>query len=269
MDLCVKQFGTERTVPSHRYGPHVRDHYLIHYVLSGKGRLMAEGLTHAIGAGQAFVIFPDQVTVYQADFDEPWHYGWVGFTGEDAASLIAAVGATLVNPVVRCRHNLFPVIHQMQRDIELPESQLALTGGLMRFLALLGDGESLNKSSSRVLYEKALWHLRSNYQRSITVDETAALVGLSRSQLFRIFRHESDQSPKQALTELRLEEAYRLLLETSLTVQEVSYAVGIPSCSRFCSMFSAKYGLPPGQFAKEKRGCVLKDSSKARGPDAR
>ena len=59
---------------------------------------MAEGLTHAIGAGQAFVIFPDQVTVYQADSNEPWHYGWVGFTGEDAAPLITAAGATLSNP---------------------------------------------------------------------------------------------------------------------------------------------------------------------------
>ena len=147
----------------------------------------------------------------------------------------------------------------MQQDIELPGSQLALTGGLMRFLALLGDSESLNKSSSRVIYEKALWHLRSNYQRPITVDETAYFVGLSRSQLFRIFRNESDQSPKQALTGLRLEEAYRLLLETNLTVQEVSYAVGIPSPSRFCSMFSARYGLPPGQFAKEKRCCALTD----------
>ena len=67
MGLTLKQFGSEKTLPAHRYGPHVRDHYLIHYVLHGKGTLTAEGLTHSIGAGQAFVIFPDQVTVYQAD----------------------------------------------------------------------------------------------------------------------------------------------------------------------------------------------------------
>ena len=252
MDLSVKQFGTEKTAPSHRYGPHVRDHYLIHYILCGKGTLTAEGLTHHIGAGEAFVIFPGQVTVYQADANNPWHYGWVGFDGDNAASLIAAAGATLVHPVLHCHHNLFSVIHQMQQDIELPGSQLALTGGLMRFLALLGDSNSQYKSSSHTLYEKALWLFRSNYQRPITIDETAHFIGLSRSQLFRIFRNEYGHSPKQALTELRLEEAYRLLLETNLTVQDVSYAVGIPSPSRFCSIFSARYGLPPGQFAKKK-----------------
>ena len=138
----------------------------------------------------------------------------------------------------------------MQRDVALPESQAALTGGLLRFLALLCDSDSRYKSSSHALYEKALWYLRSNYSRSVTVEETARYVGLSRSQLFRIFRSESGQSPKQTLTDLRLEEAYRLLLETSLTVQEVSYAVGIPASSRFCTLFADRYGLPPGRFAK-------------------
>ncbi len=250
MALVVKQFGTEQTPPSHRYGPHVRDHYLIHYVLHGKGTLAAEGLTHAIGAGQAFVIFPDQITVYQADAVYPWQYGWVGFVGEEAAELVRAAGATPEHPVLRCRHNLFAVVHQMQQDVELAANGLALTGGLMRFLALLGDVDSQYKSSARALYEKALWHFRSHYMRPISIDETARMVGLSRSQLFRIFRGETGQSPKQALTDLRLEEAYRLLLETHLSVQEIAYAVGIPSASRFCSVFSAKYGISPGQFAK-------------------
>ena len=252
MSLIVKQFGIEQTTPSHRYGPHVRDHYLIHYVSRGKGVLTAEGQTHNIGAGQAFVIFPDQVTVYQADTADPWHYGWVGFIGEEATSLIRAAGAAPVAPVIRCRHNLLAVVRQMQQDVELADSRLALTGGLMRFLALLGDADSQHKSSAHALYEKVLWHFRSNYMRPITIAETARVVGLSRSQLFRVFRGETGQSPKQALTTLRLEEAYRLLLETTLSVQEISYAVGIASPSRLCTLFSAKYGLSPGRFIKQK-----------------
>jgi len=250
MSLVVKQFGTEQTVPSHRYGPHVRDHFLIHYVLQGCGTLTAEGLIHSIRAGQAFVIFPDQITTYQADAVHPWHYGWVGFTGDEAAALVAAAGATMVSPVIQCRHNLYAVVHQMQQDLELADNRLALTGGLLRFLALLSDGDSRRNSSSRALVEKALWYIRSNYSRAVTIDETARAVGLSRSQLFRIFREETGQSPKQALTALRLEEAYRLLLNTSLNAQEVAYAVGIPSASRFSAMFSAQYGLTPGRFSK-------------------
>lgn len=248
MDLTVKQFGSEQTQPSYRFGPHVRDHYLIHYVLHGKGILIAEGLTHSICAGQAFVIFPGQVAVYQADTEKPWYYAWVGFLGRDAAAIIAEAGATYSHPVVNCRHNLLSVVQQMQKDIELSSHPIALTGGLMRFLALMIDTVSSDQSPAQILYEKALWYFRSNYPRLVTIHETASYVGLSRSQLFRIFRAISGQSPKQALTALRLEEAYRLLLETILSIEEIAYAIGIPSPSRFCTIFTSRYGLPPSKL---------------------
>ncbi len=252
MSLSVNQFGTEQTAPSHRYGPHVRDHYLIHYVLSGKGTLKAEGLTHAIGAGEAFVIFPGQLTLYQADAITPWHYGWVGFHGEEAEALLRKAGVAPDRPVIRCHHNLFPILQQMSQDIGLSEGPLALTGGLMRFLALLFDRQEHAKTTARSLYEKAVWYFRGNYPRPITIAETARFVSLSRSQLFRVFVEECGKSPKQALTALRLEEAYRLLLSTRLTVQVVAYAVGIPSASRFCALFLEQYGQTPGQFVRTK-----------------
>ncbi len=154
--------------------------------------------------------------------------------------------------MIRCRHNLFPVVQQMSQDIGLSESPLALTGGLMRFLALLFDRQEQAKSTGRALYEKAVWYFRGNYPRPITIAETARFVNLSRSQLFRVFREECGRSPKQALTALRLEEAYRLLYSTRLTVQVVAYAVGIPSASRFCALFLEQYGQTPGQFARTK-----------------
>ena len=252
MSLSVKQFGTEQTAPSHRFGPHVRDYYLIHYVLSGKGTLTAGGQNHSIAAGQAFVIFPGQVTVYQADAAVPWHYGWVGFTGAEAAALLGSAGAARTSPVLRCRHNLFAVIQQMKQDVALPHSELALTGGLMRFLAMLCDRDSQSASSARALYEKALWYFRGNYPRPITIEGTARFIGLSRSQLFRVFRGECGRSPKQVLTALRLEEACRLLTETDLSAQEIAYAVGIPSASRFCAVFQARYGLTPGRMVRRR-----------------
>lgn len=39
IDLNLYQFGWERNEPAHSYGPHARNHYLFHYVISGKGKL--------------------------------------------------------------------------------------------------------------------------------------------------------------------------------------------------------------------------------------
>ena len=41
VDLNLYQYGWERTDPLHSYGPHKRDHYLFHYVITGSGTLYA------------------------------------------------------------------------------------------------------------------------------------------------------------------------------------------------------------------------------------
>ena len=41
MDLTVYQYGYEQCEPLHSFGPYVRNNYLFHYVISGKGCLHA------------------------------------------------------------------------------------------------------------------------------------------------------------------------------------------------------------------------------------
>ena len=40
MDLSIYQYGYEKCKPLHSFGPYVRNHYLFHFVLSGKGILI-------------------------------------------------------------------------------------------------------------------------------------------------------------------------------------------------------------------------------------
>ena len=37
IDLCMYQFGYAQNDPLSSFGPHVRSHYLFHYVISGAG----------------------------------------------------------------------------------------------------------------------------------------------------------------------------------------------------------------------------------------
>ena len=62
VDLNLYQYGWEQTEPLHSYGPYARNHYLFHYVISGKGLLLANEQEYAIEGGQGFLIAPGQVT---------------------------------------------------------------------------------------------------------------------------------------------------------------------------------------------------------------
>jgi hypothetical protein len=86
VDLGLYQFGREDCAPAHSFGPAIRNHFLFHYILSGKGTLMwqdgkgKENITH-LKAGQGFLISPGQITTYVADDRIPWEYCWLEFDG--------------------------------------------------------------------------------------------------------------------------------------------------------------------------------------------
>ena len=86
LDLRLYQYGWEQCAPLHSFGPFVRNHFLFHYVISGRGFLDStapDGVTrrYDLGADQGFLICPGQVNTYCADKDQPWKYVWLEFDG--------------------------------------------------------------------------------------------------------------------------------------------------------------------------------------------
>ena len=104
MDLTIYQYGYEKCEPLHSFGPYVRNNYLFHYVMSGKGCLHANdeaGNTtyYEIEAGNGFIIEPGYVNTYYADNDQPWEYIWVEFGGLRAKECMELAGLSYKSPV--------------------------------------------------------------------------------------------------------------------------------------------------------------------------
>ncbi len=82
--------GREQCAAGHSFGPAVRPHYLIHFILSGQGRYHVNGDIHHLQAGDAFLIYPGETTFYEADEKNPWEYAWIGFGGESCRALLSS-----------------------------------------------------------------------------------------------------------------------------------------------------------------------------------
>ena len=80
-DLFIVNIGEQDCPPQHAYGPAKRAHFLIHFVLSGRGKLHCDQGVFDVGPGQGFLIMPDETTFYQADEKDPWFYTWIAFSG--------------------------------------------------------------------------------------------------------------------------------------------------------------------------------------------
>ena len=107
LDLRIYQYGYEQCVPLHSFGPFIRNHYLFHYVISGRGSLDAtaeDGVTtrrYELRAGQGFLICPGLINTYFADESDPWKYVWVEFDGLRASECLRYAGLTAAQPIYR------------------------------------------------------------------------------------------------------------------------------------------------------------------------
>lgn len=128
--------------PSHTWGPGLRDHFLVHHVISGRGSYTAGGVTHEVGAGDTFIVYPSVIVTYRADDADPWEYCWVGFNGAEAKLLMAQTPFTREKPVVRFEdpsaiESAITGIYRASGTT--PASELRAIGLLYLFLALLTE----------------------------------------------------------------------------------------------------------------------------------
>jgi AraC family transcriptional regulator len=96
--------------------------------------------------------------------------------------------------------------------------------------------------------EKAISSIHARYDGPITLNELAAEVYVSPFHFSRMFARVTGVTPGRYLTAVRLFEAKRLLLTTSLTVSDIVCGVGYSSVGTFTSRFTRAVGMTPTQY---------------------
>lgn len=84
------------------------------------------------------------------------------------------------------------------------------------------------------------------------VSELAEAMNLSRSNLFRRIKKETQLSASLFIRQVRLKKGMELVKQKTLTVSEISYQVGFGNTSYFIKCFREYYGVPPGEVGKGK-----------------
>ncbi len=89
-------------------------------------------------------------------------------------------------------------------------------------------------------------------------EELAKSVQISISNLYRKFKDLNQLTPKDFIKEQRISYAAKLLLTTTLTIQEIMYKAGFTNRSHFYKEFFKRYNQTPKEYRKTNK---LKDNS--------
>ncbi len=250
LPLSVKNVGFQQCTPGYRWGAGVRDHYLIHYVVSGRGTFTAAGRAFPVRAGEVFLVWPNVVVSYEADTESPWEYYWLGFSGPDAAALLARTDLRPDAPVLhidfgRTFQRYITAIYDARGQSAWSRTQML--GYAYLLLGKLIEGHEEIASPSDMV-ERAAEFISNNYTAQITIDDVAAYAGVSRSWLYRGFQRRFGVSPLAYLEDIRLQYAMQLLTRTALQIREIAYSVGYVDALYFSKVFSRRTGLSPTAY---------------------
>ena len=264
IDLGMFQCGREACTPCHSFGPVTRNHYLFHYVLSGTGTLMADDAkgitqTYSVRSGQGFLIFPEQITTYYADQHSPWEYSWIEFDGLRVKEAFSLTDFSLNHPIYHPHSKDLQeqMVKEMNYIISHPkESSFHLLGHLYLFFDYFiqsAKSTRLTQSSKMSDYyiQEAIHYMEQNFQNDISIEEIAAVCGINRSYLGKIFRNSIGRSPQEFLMNYRMVKATELLKLTTLSIVDIGTAVGYGNPLHFSRAFKNIYGVSPREWRNE------------------
>jgi AraC-like DNA-binding protein len=254
LDIKLYYCGTGDCEDNYSWGPGIKDHYKLHYVHSGHGIFKAGNTTYHLSKGEGFLVCPNVIVSYRPDSENSWNYSWVAFNGVNAETYLNRAGLNENNPVFKCVqevhiNNCFQAIfHSAKCEKSMDLKSLSAFYDL---LSILIEETSINysdKSSTKhqdIYVKQAIEFIDTNYSRKISIEEIASYVGINRKYLCRLFSDILNVSPQNYLINFRLQKACDLLVNSGLSIHEVSNSIGYTDPFLFSKVFKKYKGISP------------------------
>lgn len=236
------------------FEPHTHEAYGLGAIESGVERFRYRGAEHLAPPGSVVLMNPDELHTGRAETEGGWRYRMVYLdpdvvsrvTGESGWWFDTAVGhdaagaqrvTALLNALWQAREPLafdsalYALLGEFRRHARVP--QAARAEGAPRFAPVID-------------------YLRAHLSRRLTLDELAAVAGLSPFHFLRSFQAQYHATPQQMLMALRLFEAKRRLAAGEAPAQ-VALAAGLTDQAHLTRAFSRRYGVTPARYQRQVR----------------
>ena len=253
-EMNVDECGIEQGIPGLGYNYEVLKNAVIHYVTKGYGTFKFNGKVYTLKQGDIFILLKGMQVEYVASIDDPWEYYWIGFSGSNANEYLNRTSITN-SCVANCKENSkIPQIILNMCEISKTynpskSDDILLLKELYSLLyTLIEEFPKPFEYKDKELHtyiQDALNFINSNYMHSITVQEIADYVNLSRSYLYKMFIKNLGISPQRYLINLRMYKATLLLKGTKLPTGEVASSVGYSDSLLFSKTFSKHFSMSP------------------------
>jgi len=259
------QMKEERMIQWHsRRHSHPEPQYEFHFFLGGNGVFCNGSRSFPIEKGNLFLSVPGQLHEIQAEnLDHPLSY--YAFLFE--ASAEDRVLEYLEDPSF---HSLFPIkmglnqrlffedaknkFNQSDNPFRVRAVELRLEALIVDLVGDLKAGESSHQDTEgheevfNLHVEQALGILQNHVFSQITLTSVCDQLKITEEYLIRLFKRHMNMTPMRYLNNMKMETATSLLLNSDLSVKEISWKLGFSSQYHFSRNFKAYSGCTPTEY---------------------
>lgn len=228
------------------------DGYIIQYTFNGHGVYEDGENVYCLDTNKGFITsVPNNSKYYLPNHeDNYWEYIYVHFNGSVAKQFyeeIKKVSGNIFtlpfdNPAIQLWIDEYKLLEH-GKQYKRFESGVFIYSFLA---ALLREISSPSTSSSQIA--DAVKQINTNYNSDISLAELSQSLGISPSQLSRLFHKEIGISPIEYLTNVRLEHSMQLLAMTNLGINEIASLCGFSNGNYFTKVFKKKLGFTPSNY---------------------
>lgn len=248
--LNVDSMGSATDPSVTRFGPGIRNQYLIHFVFSGKGYFNG----NQVSAGQGFFITPGMDEQYYPDTLDPWSFVWIISKDPKMKEIFELFNADSNNIF---NYNYVYKIDLMHTFIQTNHAKSYTAYEMLEILLSIitlhqkQQSKNIIASNADIYVESAKKYINSNISNAITVSDVTDFLGISQPYLYKIFMKKTKKSPKEYILSEKLSYAQSLLEDTNISIAYIANSVGFQDALVFSKFFRSKTGVSPSNYRKQ------------------
>jgi AraC-like DNA-binding protein len=237
----------------HAFQAHAHDAFGFGAIESGVERFRYLGAEHLAPPDSIVSMNPDELHTGRAESADGWRYRMI-YIDPDVVENISGERGWWFDDVVRHDVSDARRVTQLLDCLWQASEPLAFDSLLFSLLAELRKHARVPRTATthRLRFSSVVDYLRSHLSDRLSLDELAAVAGLSPFHFLRCFQKQYHVTPQQMLMALRLLEAKRLLASGE-TPSQVAATTGLADQAHLTHAFAQRYGVTPARYQRQLR----------------
>lgn len=143
----------------------------------------------------------------------------------------------------------FSILEQDDSDA----CRIMIVGKLLVLVSILlkhFDNKTKNENYNRI--QPVIEYIQNNYKTTLHISDLSALLNVCDDHFIKLFKKVTNKTPIKYINDLRIEESLKLLVDSDLSVTEISEKVGFSSVNYMIKIFKDTLNTTPKAYKTKK-----------------